>query len=62
MGFSREITSGTKMDGYISSRRNSSCLWEGEEGDELDCQYKVVIATTAELAKKITSLTEKKTS
>ena len=53
---SGEITSGTKMDGYISSRRNSR--WSGGNSGVTGLLVQAVIATAAERAKKITSLTE----
>jgi len=57
---SREITAGTKMDSYISSRRNSRLFERNRRVTRLLVQ--AVIATVAEQAKKITPLTETKTS
>ena len=57
VGLSREITSSTKMDGYISCSNNSRLF--GGNGRVTGLLVQAVIATMAEQAKKITLLTEK---
>lgn len=60
VGLPREITSGTKMDGYISCSNNSRLF--GGNRSVTGLLAEAVIATMAEQAKKITSLKETKTS
>lgn len=60
VGLSREITSGTKMDGYISSSNYSRLFGGNRRITGLLVQ--ALRATVAEQAKKITPLTETKTS